>query len=31
VLALYLGALQKELSVSINENLWRQIAGIQTP
>ncbi|MGQ0486680.1 MAG: SurA N-terminal domain-containing protein [Hyphomicrobiales bacterium] len=31
VLALYLGALQQELSVSINENLWRQIAGTQTP
>lgn len=31
VLALYLGALQQELSVDINENLWRQIAGTQTP
>ena len=31
VLALYLGALQQELRVSINENLWRQIAGTQTP
>ncbi len=31
VLALYLGALQQELGVSINEDLWRQIAGTQTP
>jgi peptidyl-prolyl cis-trans isomerase D len=31
VLALYLGALQQELGVSINENLWRQIAGTSTP
>jgi len=31
VLALYLDALQRELGVNINENLWRQIAGTQTP
>jgi len=31
VLALYLDALQTELGVGINETLWRQIAGTQTP
>ncbi len=31
LLTLYLGALQEELGVSINEDLWRQIAGTPTP
>jgi peptidyl-prolyl cis-trans isomerase D len=31
VLALYLGALQEQLSVTVNETLWRQIAGTQAP
>ncbi len=31
VMALYLGALQQELGVNINESLWRQIAGTPTP
>ena len=30
VLASYLGALQKQVGVSINEALWRQISGTQT-
>ena len=30
VLASYLGALQKQVGVSINETLWRQISGTQT-